>query len=141
MKYILDTCVVSELAKQKPEQGLIKWINQKDEIDFFLSVLTIGELQKGVSKLEESRNKQTLIQWVESDLIKRFENRILPVTDSVAKKWGKIQGKAELEGKKMPVIDSLIAATGLVYDFEVVTRNTTDMEISGVRLFNPWQLK
>ena len=106
-----------------------------------MSVLTIGELQKGVSKLEESRNKQTLIQWVESDLIKRFENRILPVTDSVAKKWGKIQGKAELEGKKMPVIDSLIAATGLVYDFEVVTRNTTDMEISGVRLFNPWQLK
>ncbi len=141
MKYILDTCVVSELAKQKPEQGLIKWINQKDEIDFFLSVLTIGELQKGISKLEESRNKQTLIQWVESDLIKRFENRILPVTDSVAKKWGKIQGKAELEGKKMPVIDSLIAATGLVYDFEVVTRNTTDMEISGVRLFNPWQLR
>jgi hypothetical protein len=133
--------VVSELTKQKPEMSLLKWIRQKDEIDFYLSVLTIGELHKGISKLEESKKKQTLIQWVGSDLIKHFENRILPVTDSVSKIWGEIQGKAEQEGKKMPVIDNLIAATGLVHDFQVVTRNTTDMEISGVKLFNPWEVR
>lgn len=138
MKYILDTCVVSELTKPKPERSLLKWIKQKDEIDFYLSVLTIGELHKGISRLEESKKKQLLIQWVESDLTKRFENRILPVTDSIAKKWGEIQGKAEQEGKKMPVIDSLIAATGLVHDFQIITRNTIDMEKSGVKLYNPW---
>ena len=139
MKYILDTCVVSELTKQKPEKSLLNWIKQKDEIDFYLSALTIGELYKGISKLEESKKKQALTQWVESDLTKRFENRILPVSNSVAKKWGEIQGKAEQEGNKMPVIDSLIAATGLVHDFQVVTRNTKDMEISGVKVFNPWK--
>lgn len=138
MKYILDTCVVSELTKPKPERSLLKWIKQKDEIDFYLSVLTIGELHKGISRLEESKKKQLLIQWVESDLTKRFENRILPVTDSIAKKWGEIQGKAEQEGKKMPVIDSLIAATGLVHDFLIITRNTIGMEKSGVKLYNPW---
>jgi predicted nucleic acid-binding protein len=127
------------LTKQKPDKSLLNWIKQKDEIDFYLSVLTIGELYKGISKLEESKKKQTLTQWVESDLTKRFENRILPINGSVAKKWGEIQGRAEQEGKKMPVIDSLIAATGLVHDFQVVTRNTKDMETSGVTVFNPWE--
>lgn len=141
MKYLLDTCVVSELSKKKPLKNLIFWIKQKDESDLYLSVLTIGELQKGITKLSESKKKRSLIHWVESDLLKRFENRILAITDSVARKWGDIQGKAEQEGKKMPVIDSLIAATGLVYDLQIITRNTVNMEFSGVNLFNPWNSK
>jgi predicted nucleic acid-binding protein len=141
LKYLLDTCVVSELIKKKPETCVVKWIKQIDESDMYLSVLTIGELQKGVIKLRESKRKQNLIHWVESDLVKRFENRILSISDSVARKWGEIQGKAEQEGRKMPVVGSLIAATGIVYDLQVVTRNIEDMKNSGVKLKNPWNTK
>lgn len=139
MKYLLDTCVVSELTKKKPEKNIITWIKTKDETDFFLSVLTLGELQKGIIKLDDSKKKQSLIDWLESDLSKRFEKRILFITDSVARKWGEIQGIAERQGNKMPVVDSLIAATGITYNLQVVTRNTDDMEASGVKLFNPWK--
>ncbi len=141
MKYLLDTCVISELIKKKPKICVVNWIKQIDESDMYLSVLTIGELQKGVIKLRESKRKQNLIQWVESDLVKRFENRILSVSDSVAIKWGEIQGKAEQQGRKMPVVDNLIAATGIVYDLQVVTRNIEDMKNSGVKLNNPWNTK
>ena len=138
MKYLLDTCVISELSKKKPLKDLITWIKLKDESDLYLSVLTIGELYKGIAKLGEPKRKQSLLNWVESDLLKRFENRILGITDSVARKWGEIQGKAEQKGKKISVVDSLIAATGLVYELQIITRNTVDMEASGVNLFNPW---
>ena len=139
MKYLLDTCVISELTKKKPEKNIITWIKTKDETDFYLSVLTLGELQKGIIKLNDSKKKQSLIDWLESDLSKRFEKRILFITDSVARKWGEIQGIAERQGNKMPVVDSLIAATGITYNLQVVTRNTDDMEASGVKLFNPWK--
>ena len=105
----------------------------------YLSALTIGELQKGITKLIDSKKKQRLIDWIDSDLPKRFEKRILFITDSVARKWGEIQGIAEQQGNKMPVIDSLIAATGITYDLQVITRNTSDMKVSGVGLFNPWE--
>lgn len=138
MKYLLDTCVVSELSKKKPLKNLITWIKLRDETDLYLSVLTFGELQKGIAKLGESKKKYSLIEWVETDLLKRFDNRILAITDSVARKWGDIQGKAEQEGKKMLVVDSLIAATALIHNLQVVTRNTVYMEFSGVKLINPW---
>ncbi len=82
--------------------------------------------------------KQSLIDWLESDLTKRFEKRILFISGVIALKWGEIQGMAERQGNKMPVIDSLIAATGLAHNLQVITRNTSDMEASGVTLFNPW---
>ncbi len=138
MNYLLDTCVVSELIKKKPERTVVDWIKSKDEMTLFLSVLTIGELQKGITKLDDSRKKQRLIGWLESDLVKRFEKRILPVSEAIAIKWGEIQGIAEQSGKKMPVIDSLIAATGITHDLQVITRNIIDMKVSGVNLFNPW---
>ena len=84
MKYLLDTCVVSELTKKTPEKSIITWIKTKDETDFYLSVLTLGELQKGIIKLDDSKKKQSLIDWLESDLPSRFEKRILFITDSVA---------------------------------------------------------
>ena len=138
MKYLLDTCVVSELAKKKPEKSIISWIRSKDETDFYISVLTLGELQKGIIKLDDSEKKRSLIDWLESDLTKRFEKRILFISGVIARKWGEIQGIAERQGNKMPVIDSLIAATGLAHNLQVITRNTSDMEASGVTLFNPW---
>jgi len=139
MKYILDTCVISELAKLLPDKKVISWVTQNDEEDFYLSTLTFGELHKGISKLPPSKRKAYLHQWVEYELKERFENRIIDIDLKVAKVWGEIQGQAELKGRPMPAIDSLIAATGLAHDLIVVTRNTSDMDQSEVLLLNPWE--
>lgn len=139
MKYLLDTCVISEIIRQKPSKKVIKWIKQEEEGNFFLSVLTIGELHKGIEKLVESKRKEELHYWVENDLKERFWNRIIDIDIQVAIMWGKIQGMAECIGRPMPAIDSLIASTGITHHLTVVTRNTSDMKESGVALLNPWE--
>ena len=138
MKYLLDTCVISEVIKRKPSSNIIKWIKQEEERNFFISVLTIGELHKGIEKLDKSRRKDELHNWVENDLKERFCNRIINIDMPVVTMWGKIQGMAERIGKPMPAIDSLIAATGITHHLTVVTRNISDMKESGAVLYNPW---
>jgi len=138
MNYLLDTCLISELAKSKPDQRVVDWILSENETNFYISVLTFGELHKGVEKLPESKKKEELRIWIADELKNRFQNRVIGIDMRVSILWGKIQCFAEKNGKSMPVIDSLIAATGIAYDLTVVTRNVTDMEQSGVKLFNPW---
>ena len=139
MKYLLDTCVISEVIKRKPSSKVIKWIKQEEESNFFISVLTIGELHKGIEKLDKSKRKEELHNWVENDLKERFCNRIINIDMQVVMVWGKIQGVTERTGKPMPAIDSLIAATGVTHHLTVVTRNTSDMKESGAVLLNPWK--
>ena len=139
MNYLLDTCVISELIKPKPNSKVIKWLRSCQEESLFLSSLTIGEIQKGISRLPNSRKKIKLQNWLDSELIQRFDERVLGIDFMVAQKWGEIQASSENAGIKMPVIDSLIASIGIVFDMTVVTRNTNDMKNSGVRLFNPWE--
>ena len=139
MRYLLDTCVISELAKPKPNEKVVSWATQNDEENFYLSTLTFGELHKGISKLPPSKRKENLLQWVEHDLKDRFKTRIIDITLKVAKQWGETQGISESQGRPMPTIDGLIAATGLAHDLTVVTRNTADMQQSGVSLLNPWE--
>ena len=138
MNYLLDTCVLSELIRENPDVNVVTWISGTPETSMYLSVLTIGEIHKGIEKLPESKKKDRLHKWVNSDLCIRFKNRILDLDLEVSTKWGQIQGKAEQVGKPMPIIDGLIAATALSHDLIVVTRNTEDMEQSGVTLINPW---
>jgi len=102
-------------------------------------VLTIGEIQKGISKLPDSRKRKNLQEWMDAELILRFDRRILEIDFKIAQKWGEIQAAAEITGTKMPVIDSLIAAIGIVHNLTIVTRDTSGMEKSGARLFNPWK--
>ncbi len=102
-------------------------------------MLTIGEIHKEIEKLPQSKKKHFLHQWVNVDLKERFKNRIINFDLQTASVWGKIQAQAEGAGKTMPTIDALIAATGICNDFIVVTRDTSDMEISGVSLYNPWK--
>jgi predicted nucleic acid-binding protein len=139
MKYLLDTCVLSELIKKNPSPKVIKWVSKIDENNLFLSVLTIGEIHKGIEKLSESKKKDKLHQWVNYDLKERFRNRIIGFDLKTATVWGQIQAHSELSGKAMPVIDGQIVATGISYDLTVVTRNTKDMEVSGAILHNPWK--
>ena len=138
MKYLLDTCVISELVKAKPNKKVVSWVTSNDEANFYLSSLTFGELYKGVSRLPDSKRKKKLFLWIELDLKERFAEKILDIDLMVAKTWGEIQGTSESVGNPMPVIDGLIAATALAYDLTVVTRNVTDMQQSGVLLLNPW---
>ena len=139
MKYLLDTCVISELAKPKPNEKAVRWLLDQNETDLYISVLTLGELHRGIEKLHASKKKNDLHAWVENELKGRFLNRILDVNSNIAKTWGKIQALAERKGKPMPAIDSLIAATGIALGLTVVTRNAADMEHSGVDIFNPWE--
>ncbi|MBV5305679.1 MAG: type II toxin-antitoxin system VapC family toxin [Desulfobulbaceae bacterium] len=138
MRYLLDTCVISELIKKKPNPKIVQWIAKEEENNLFMRVLTIGEIHKGIEKLPESRKKEKLHDWVRYDLEERFQDRILNFDLQAAVIWGRIQAHSELTGRAMPAIDGLIAATGLSSGLTVVTRNTTDMEMSGVTLINPW---
>ncbi len=138
MNYLLDTCVLSELIKKNPSPKVIKWVSKTEETHLFISVLTIGEIHKGIEKLPESTKKEKLHKWVNYDLKERFRNRIIDFDLQTATVWGKIQAQSELAGKGMPAIDGQIVATGISYDFTVVTRNIRDMEISGAALLNPW---
>ena len=139
MKFLLDTCVISDLVKLKPSHAVVAFINSCPEERLFLSSLTIGELQKGISKLPPSDKKESLQHWLNIDLQNRFAGRIIPLDIDVAQTWGHIQGIAEKDGKPMPVMDALIAATALTHDLTVVTRNTRDMEPSCAKLLNPWE--
>ena len=138
MKYLLDTCVISELIKPRADKNVISWMQKQDEESLYLSVLTFGEIEKGIEKSPDEVRKRKLQLWVEEDLKKRFEGRIIPINIAIVAKWGMIQGSAELQGKSMPTIDALIAISGLVHNCIVVTRNVTDMQQSTAQLLNPW---
>ncbi len=138
MIYLLDTCVISELIKPSPSPKVVQWVSKAEENKLFISVLTIGEIHKGIEKLPKSKKKDKLHQWVNYDLQERFENRIINFDLKTAAVWGRIQAYFETLGKALPAIGGQIAATGISYDLTVVTRNTTDMEVSGVVLLSPW---
>ena len=138
MTFLLDTCVISELVKQRPNENVVRWIDSVDEWRLYLSVLTLGELEKGITKLQASQRKNDLREWLEHDLTARFEGRILPVDFAVAAAWGTLQGEAERSGKKLPVIDSLLAATAEIHQLTIATRNVADFERCSIAIFNPW---
>lgn len=125
--------------KSKGNDKVVTWIKNAKENHLFISVLTIGEIHKGISKLPESQKKESLKSWVDNDLKKRFTGRVLEITEDIATFWGEMQGKAEKDGRKMPVIDSLIAATALKNNLTVVTANVKDIENSGCKIINPWE--
>lgn len=138
MSWLLDTCVIAELVRPKPKASVIAWIEHCDEERLFLSVITIGELEKWIAKLPDSAKRVTLEQWVRRELADRFRDRLLVIDPGIAACWGAMVGASEARGQPLPVNDSLIAATSLQHDLAVVTRNTEDLTRCGARCFNPW---
>ena len=138
MSFLLDTAVVSELVRKSPSAAVLKWIDGQDEATLHLSVLTIGELEKGVARLPASVRRSRLQSWVRRDLAERFGGRLLPIDTRTAARWGAIAGESERRGRPLPVIDCLIAATALVHGLAVATRNVGDFERCGVTCVNPW---
>ena len=126
------------MIRPRPKASVVSWIRERNEDELFLSVITVGELGKGIAKLPDSAKRAKLEQWIRRELADRFRDRLLVIDSSVAARWEGIVGASEARGQPLPVIDSLIAATGLQHDLTVVTRNTDDLERCGAHCFNPW---
>lgn len=137
MYYLLDTCVISEYRRPKPEGSVLSWLETTSDELLFLSVLTIGELEKGITKMPLSKRKSDLEYLVDS-LIVRFDRRILDLNTAILRRWGKLIGNLETQGRPIPVIDSLMAATALEHGLTLVTRNENDFIPTGVKILNPW---
>ena len=136
--FLLDTNIISELVKSKPEPEVVIWIDSIDESLLYLSVLTLGEIRKGIASLGDASRRVILEAWLDSDLILRFAERILPIDHAVADRRGRIAAAAVAAKSPLPVIDGLLAATALDQNLTLVTRNTKDIAVTGVPVFNPW---
>jgi len=139
MNYLLDTNVISELISKKPNTKVLEWLDHLDPNTIFLSVITIGEIRKGIQKLPPSKRKDAVTQWLEGDLLLRFQERILEITADVMLIWGELTGRLENEGRPITAMDSLIAAIALQGNYCLVTRNEQDFEHTGVKIINPWK--
>ncbi len=136
--YLLDTNVVSEPTKAQPDPNVRDWFTSIPETQMFISVLTLGELKRGIAGLPASARRARLEGWF-ATLLERFGGRILPIDQAVADRWGVMVALAESAGKTLPGVDSLLAATALQHNLTLVTRDTSELAITGVQLFNPWE--
>lgn len=139
MKYLIDTNIISELIAPRPNPHVVEWIDQLDPNQIYLSVITIGEIRKGIEKLAASKRKQALQEWLETDLLLRFHGRILEINTAVMLTWGELVGRLEKAGKPIHAVDGLIAALALEGSYTLVTRNESDFQHTGVTIENPWK--
>jgi predicted nucleic acid-binding protein len=136
VRYLLDTNVVSELVRPKPDARVLAWFRGVDEASLHLSVLTLGELRSGVGQLREPARRERLRVWLERDLPERLEDRLLPVTAAVADRWGRLIAEA---GRPLAAVDSLLAATALHHGLRMVTRNVKHFGFDGLEVVSPWE--
>lgn len=136
MSYLVDTNVVAELARRNPDPHVVAWFRDVPDAALHLSVLTLGELRKGVESLPNGRRRERLRVWLENDLAEWFGERLLPVSSGVADLWGRLLAQA---GRPVPAIDSLLAATALHHALRIVTRNEKDFVFPGLQVVNPWK--
>lgn len=137
MGFLLDTNVLSELIKSAPNSSVIAWIHSVAERSLFLSVLTLGEIRKGIELAPRSRRAK-LERWLASDLKSRFQRRLLPVDAAVAERWGMLAAKAKQRGEVLPPIDGLLAATAIQHGLVLVTRNLRHVQELGAQTMSPW---
>jgi toxin FitB len=136
--FLLDTNVVSELIRPRPDAHVLRWVEETDESILFLSVLTLGEIRKGIEGVRSASRRGRLESWLQVDLRSRFQDRILPVLEAIADRWGAISAVAAGKGKPVPVIGGLLAATALHHNLTLVTRNSSDVAGTGVPTLSPW---
>jgi len=137
--FLLDTNCISELVRSKPEPRVLEWIDAADERLLYLSVLTLGEIRKGVASLPASQRRTRLEIWLEVELLARFAGRIIGIDGKIADRWGLLAADAKRSGRPLSAVDGLLAATALHHDLSIVSRNAVDFEITHVPVVNPWQ--
>ena len=138
MKYLIDTCVISETQKPTPDRNVLAWFASVRESDLCFSAVVFGEIERGVELLSNGSRKAKLVKWLES-CHARYMAQILPFDSSVAREWGRLAAKLQKKGMTKPVADLQIAATALCHNLTLVTRNTKDFEQTGVKLLNPFE--
>jgi len=136
--FLLDTNVVSEWVKPRPNRGLVAWLAEVDEDRVFLSVVTLAELRHGIRRMEEGHRRRRLEVWLSEEIPLRFEGRLLPVDAAVADRWGEVVARREAAGRPIGVMDAFIAATAVVHGLKLVTRNEADFRSAVNELVNPW---
>jgi len=139
LKYLLDTCAISEFTKPEANAGVIEWMKNINSDDLYLSVINIGEIKKGINKLPASKKKQDLLFWLET-LLEDYQNRILTVDLSVMENWSLIVANAEKKGQPIASLDSIIAATAYTHHLTLVTGNERDFYACNIPVINPWVL-
>lgn len=137
--FLLDTNCISEMVRPRPDQHVVEWVEAAEETLLYLSVLTLGEIRKGLAALMQSKRRTRLEAWLEVELQARFAGRILDVDTAVANRWGWLSAEAKRAGKALSVIDGLLAATALEHNLTIVSRNVSDFSSSRVPVLNPWQ--
>ncbi len=137
--FLLDTNCISELVRPEPEPRVVEWMEAADEAMLYLSVLTIGEVRRGLAGLVQGKRRTHLETWLEVDLQARFAGRILPIDAAIADRWGLIAAEARRRGKALPIIDGLLAATALHHNLTVISRDTSDFTSAHVQVLNPWE--
>ncbi len=137
MKYLIDTNVLSELRRPQPQPVVVDWFEQHARRSLYLSVLTLGEIRKGIAKMQPGPRRDALDGWLKQDLPLYFSGRVLPLDATTAEEWGQLCARVQ---RPLPAIDGLLAATALRHGMSLVTRNTRDFEDLGLDVINPWSL-
>jgi len=138
VSFLLDTCVLSELTRPRPNPNVVGWFETQESAALFVSVLTVGEIEKGIAALPTGRKKVALSGWL-ATLRSTYGDRLLPIDAAITAIWGRTVARVEREGGTLAVVDGLIAATALHHGYTVVTRNVGDFQKTGVALLNAWQ--
>jgi len=138
VNFLLDTNLVSEWTKARPDPGVIAWLSEADEDRVFVSVITLAELRHGVERLAMGRRRKRLNEWIENELLFRFDQRILSIDAATADAWGRIVDHREALGRPIGTMDAFIAATAQVHKLTLATRNQSDFELSVDSIVNPW---
>jgi len=141
VKYLLDTCIVSELRRPRPDANAWAWLSRRCPEDWYLSAVTVGELRSGARSAKEISQRMILERWIDEIVIPMFGGRILPLDVQIADRWGRLMGDGIAKGRKPSVTDSQIAATALVHGMTMVTRNLDDFQFEGLSLVNPFDEK
>lgn len=138
MRLLIDTNVLSEVRKPRPNESVLKWLHGLDEDRTFISVVSIAEIRRGVALMDSGRRRDALDEWLAHDLPQRFGNRIIPVEGSVALAWGDLMALAKRNGRGLASMDGLIAATAIAHQLTLATRKTKDFEGFGIGIIDPW---
>lgn len=138
MSYLLDTNVVSEWTRPQPNSGVVAFLESHPEDEFFLSVITLAELRRGIERLAPGRRRTLLNNWLLSDLTERFADRLLGIDAATADSWGRLIAQRERAGRPMSAMDGWIAASAVVHGLVLVTRNTVDFHHTVARVLDPW---
>lgn len=138
MSFLLDTNVVSEWVKSRPDRGVVAWLAAVDEDQVFISVVALAELRYGIERMTAGSRRNRLARWLQDDLPPRFDGRILSIDHIVADVWGKVVARSEAAGRPIGAMDAFIAATAEAHGLILVTRNVSDFEATIKAIINPW---